>query len=570
MLSSMMEVEDRTMETKRGEETLHSVPLLQRSSGFEARVPRIGISMYQFTLAGFDVSLSLFAFWIAARITGIIWLIEGQRAQYACLFLLSLVLVEFFPSYHLYSYRYIFLPKRHLVYLLKAACWSALTLGMTFGLYSHPLLFRGMGALLLVFAAAIVLLLLSTFYWGHLVHFLKAMGVSFTLAGITAILVHGEQPRVLHDWSTVVTGIAVGIGFFLSARFFLVHVVFSKWLRRHFRRQTLLIGTDADAMRIMNHVVRLDAPFWIAGNVGSRTLDHSETLVRKERLGELRDLPAIVKKEKINEIIVTDETIDKELLISLLDFATSQGLTVWFPPKLLPILSMKLIPDDFCGLPMIRLCSQKNSWLFNKMKYGLDAMISLPATVLLLPLFVLIGVAIKSNSKGPVFYRANAVGKDGKSFKMYKFRSMNVNGGADIHRDYVTRLIKGEIRPETEGGRPLKITKDPRITKVGHFLRKTSMDELPQLLNIIRGEMSLVGPRPCLPYEFEMYKDWHKKRLGVRPGITGLWQVAGRSEVAFEDMVLLDLYYVYNRNLPMDMSVVYATIFAVLAKKGAH
>ena len=116
----------------------------------------------------------------------------------------------------------------------------------------------------------------------------------------------------------------------------------------------------------------------------------------------------------------------------------------------------------------------------------------------------------------------------------------------------------------------MKITKDPRITKVGHFLRKTSMDELPQLLNIIRGEMSLVGPRPCLPYEFEMYKDWHKKRLGVRPGITGLWQVAGRSEVAFEDMVLLDLYYVYNRNLPMDMSVVYATIFAVLAKKGAH
>jgi lipopolysaccharide/colanic/teichoic acid biosynthesis glycosyltransferase len=134
----------------------------------------------------------------------------------------------------------------------------------------------------------------------------------------------------------------------------------------------------------------------------------------------------------------------------------------------------------------------------------------------------------------------------------------------------VTRLIKGEIRPETEGGRPLKVTEDPRITKVGHLLRKTSLDELPQILNVLKGEMSLVGPRPCLPYEFEIYKDWHKKRLGVRPGITGLWQVAGRSEVAFEDMVLLDLYYVYNRNFSLDMNVVYETIFAVLAKKGAH
>jgi lipopolysaccharide/colanic/teichoic acid biosynthesis glycosyltransferase len=231
---------------------------------------------------------------------------------------------------------------------------------------------------------------------------------------------------------------------------------------------------------------------------------------------------------------------------------------------------MKLIPDNFCGLPMIRLCSQKNSWLFGKMKYAVDALITLPATLLLLPFFALTALAIKANSKGPVFYRANAIGKNGNPFTMYKFRSMRVNGGSDIHKNYVTRLIKGEIRPETENGRPLKVTEDPRITKVGHVLRKTSMDELPQILNVLRGEMSLVGPRPCLPYEFEIYKDWHKKRLSVRPGITGLWQVAGRSAVAFEDMVLLDLYYVYNRNFSLDMNVIYETIFAVLAKKGAH
>jgi lipopolysaccharide/colanic/teichoic acid biosynthesis glycosyltransferase len=197
-------------------------------------------------------------------------------------------------------------------------------------------------------------------------------------------------------------------------------------------------------------------------------------------------------------------------------------------------------------------------------------LITLPATLLLLPFFALTALAIKANSKGPVFYRANAIGKNGTPFTMYKFRSMWVDGGSDIHKNYVTRLIKGEIRPDTENGRPLKVTEDPRITRVGHLLRKTSMDELPQLLNVLKGEMSLVGPRPCLPYEFEIYKDWHKKRLSVRPGITGLWQVAGRSAVAFEDMVLLDLYYVYNRNFSLDMNVIYETVFAVLAKKGAH
>jgi exopolysaccharide biosynthesis polyprenyl glycosylphosphotransferase len=566
----MQEVKDRMVEAKTGEEAVHSIPLLKGSDAVGVRAPRIGISVYQFALVGLDLILSLFAFWVAARMTGLVWLIEGQPAQYLCLFILSVVLIAFFLSYHLYSYRYIFVPKAHLIYLFKALCWSVLTLGMILMLYTYPEIFRGWAALLTVSVVAIVLLLLSTFYWRYLINFLKAMGVSFILAGIMAFLIPDEKPDVLYDWSTVVAGVAVGMGFFLCARFFLVHVVFSKWLRRYFRRQALVIGTNEEATRITNHVIRLDAPFWVAGVVGSRTLDHSQTLARKERLGEIKDLPRIVGEQKADDIIVTDENIEKSVLISLLDYAMSEGLTVWFPQKYLPILAMKLIPDNFCGLPMVRLCSQKNSWLFSKVKYAFDALVTLPATALLLPLFAVIALAIKMNSKGPVFYRANAIGKNGQAFTMFKFRSMRVDGGSDIHKDYVTRLIKGEIRPETEGGKPLKVTEDPRITKVGHLLRKTSIDELPQILNVLKGEMSLVGPRPCLPYEFEIYKDWHKKRLSIRPGITGLWQVAGRSEVAFEDMVLLDLYYAYNRSISMDMNILYETVFAVLAKKGAH
>jgi len=557
--------------TPGSEDILHFEPVLKGSDAVRARARGKALSAYQLCLVVFDIIVCLIAFGVGARVTGLVWLIEGRPAEIASLLLLSLVLVVFFPTYYLYSYHHIFLFKKHLVNLFKSFCWSVLTLVMIFTLYTYPELFRGVAALLLMVFVAILLLVLSTFYWRYLVNFLKAVGTSFVFAGIMALLIPDKAPDVLQDWSTVLIGVFLAAGMVLVGRFFLVQVVFNKWMRRHFRRQVLVIGTDEEAKGVTSHVVRLNAPFWVAGFAGSQEVNASEMPGRKRRLGELRDVPEIVGKEKIDEIIVTDESMDKAVLVSLLDYCTSEGLTVWFPPKLLPIIDMKLYTDIFCGLPMIRLCSQKKSGFFNKVKHSLDALITLPATVMLLPLFTVVGLAIKLNSKGPVFYRANAIGKNGNPFTMYKFRSMKVvDNGFDIHKDYVTRLITGEIRPETEGDRPLKVHDDPRITSVGRLLRKTSLDELPQILNVLKGEMSLVGPRPCLPYEFEIYKDWHKKRLSIRPGITGLWQVAGRSEVAFEDMVLLDLYYIYNRNISMDMNIIYETIFAVLGKRGAY
>jgi lipopolysaccharide/colanic/teichoic acid biosynthesis glycosyltransferase len=190
--------------------------------------------------------------------------------------------------------------------------------------------------------------------------------------------------------------------------------------------------------------------------------------------------------------------------------------------------------------------------------------------ILQLPLFLLIALAVKLESPGPVFYRAQAVGKNGKVFTMYKFRSMRVDTGNEIHKDYVTKLIKGEIEDGKDEDKPLKITNDPRVTRVGDILRKLSLNELPQLINVIKGDMSLVGPRPCLPYEFEVYQDWYKRRVSVRAGISGLWQVTGRSEVSFEDMILLDLYYIYNRSLMLDFNILFETIFVVLGKKGAY
>jgi undecaprenyl-phosphate galactose phosphotransferase len=290
----------------------------------------------------------------------------------------------------------------------------------------------------------------------------------------------------------------------------------------------------------------------------------------KKRLGDVINLPQIMEDNRVDEVIVTDETIDKKTLIAIVDYCAARRINVWFPPNCMPVISVKLYIDHFCGIPMIRLGSQKNTWLFSKIKYGLDALATLPIFLLQLPIFLAIAAAIKLTSKGPVFYRATAIGKNGQPFTMFKFRSMRQDSDHTVHKQYVTRMIKGELTSDGDSKKVLKITDDDRVTSIGRIIRRYSLDELPQLINVLKGDMSLIGPRPCLPYEYEAYDDWHKKRTAIRPGISGLWQVTGRSEVSFEDMLLLDLYYVYNRSVVLDMSILFETLFVVLQKKGAY
>jgi undecaprenyl-phosphate galactose phosphotransferase len=410
----------------------------------------------------------------------------------------------------------------------------------------------------------------SRFLGDQLLNVIKAAGVSFLAIGIIDLLNMGETPVFMGHWHVIPIGFCLTAAIILLSRSVLVHVVFNDWLRRRFRRQVAIVGSDEEAKKITKHILDYNAPFWVSGFVAPELAPGFEMPGNKYRLGELKELPGIVEQQRIDEIIVTDQTIDKRVLISLLDYCTSEGLSVWFPPQLMPIIDLKLYIDNFCGLPMIRLGSQKNTFIFNKIKHALDALVVLPALVLLLPVFLVIGLAIKLNSPGPVFFKTKMMGKNGKPFTMFKFRSMKPDTSAEPHKQYVSKLINGHIHENSGKGGVFKLTEDHRITSVGRLLRKFSIDELPQLINVLKGEMSLVGPRPCLPYEYEMYKDWHKKRLSVRPGISGVWQVAGRSAVAFEDMVLLDLYYIYNRSLSLDVSILYETAFVVLEKKGAY
>jgi len=206
-------------------------------------------------------------------------------------------------------------------------------------------------------------------------------------------------------------------------------------------------------------------------------------------------------------------------------------------------------------------------------KRSIDIVGSLLALTFGLPLFVAIAVAIKLTSKGPVLFRQQRLGQYGKQFHFLKFRSMYVDNDESIHRDFVTRFIVNAngCNQAPEGQSPYKLTADPRVTCAGRFLRKTSLDELPQFLNVLKGDMSLVGPRPPLPYEVECYHVWHRTRLlAAKPGITGLWQVSGRSRVKFDDMVRMDLRYAKSWSLWLDLKILLQTPHAVFSGNGAH
>jgi len=202
------------------------------------------------------------------------------------------------------------------------------------------------------------------------------------------------------------------------------------------------------------------------------------------------------------------------------------------------------------------------------LKRAVDVSGSLAALVLLAPVFAVVAALIKLTSQGPVFFRQMRVGQSGRRFTLLKFRSMSIDSDPRIHEEFVTRFID---RKHPEPGGLFKIPNDPRVTPLGRMLRKASLDELPQFLNVLRGDMSLVGPRPPIPYELEKYSLWHLRRIqDAKPGITGAWQVDGRSRTTFDEMVRMDLRYIRDQSFWLDLKILLKTPFAVLSGEGAH
>jgi lipopolysaccharide/colanic/teichoic acid biosynthesis glycosyltransferase len=212
--------------------------------------------------------------------------------------------------------------------------------------------------------------------------------------------------------------------------------------------------------------------------------------------------------------------------------------------------------------------------LYEPLKRVLDLGVAGATLVALAPLLALAAAAIKLTSPGPVLYRGTVIGRWGRPFTYYKLRTMVVDGDDSAHRHFIEAYVTGdgaqENRARPASDIPYKLVNDPRITPVGRILRKTSLDEVAQLINVIRGEMSIVGPRPPVPYEYRLYADSHKQRLTVLPGITGLAQVRARSRASFEEMVAIDLEYIGQRSLWADLAIMARTVVVVLCGRGAH
>ncbi len=285
-------------------------------------------------------------------------------------------------------------------------------------------------------------------------------------------------------------------------------------------------------------------------------------------------MPKLIRELEIQEVIITDDKIPSERLFEImLEIGRKQRVEFRFAPSLFNVLPQKTSVEQIGVLPMVRLFREPLSDAEKFVKRLSDIVISAVALIVLSPLFILIFLLIKLDSRGSVLFRQERVGMDGRIFLCYKFRTMQANADERIHREAYRKNIEGNREANAGNDKnPVfgKVKNDPRITGVGKFLRRTSLDELPQFLNVLKGDMSVVGARPPIPYEVEEYDVRHRKRLDMKPGITGLWQVSGRNRLAFEEMVRIDLFYIENWSLWLDLKIILLTLPAVLRGDGAR
>jgi undecaprenyl-phosphate galactose phosphotransferase len=280
-------------------------------------------------------------------------------------------------------------------------------------------------------------------------------------------------------------------------------------------------------------------------------------------LGKISDLPQLVELYNVKDILVASDTRCDNRLHEIIDQCKEANKTVHIVSELYNIAKQKIQIEEIGKVSAFRYVPPQpgSKFIYPFIKRVIDIVVAFTVIVGLFPLWLTIALLIKMTSSGPVFYKPKVIGKNSQLFSMYKFRSMQVNVSTKLHQDKVIKMIR-------DNEATTKIVKDPRITALGRILRKLSIDEFPQLINVLRGEMSLVGPRPCLPYEFEAMKEWQKQRCAITPGMTGLWQIKGRDEVLFNQQVILDLYYKEHRSIWMDLQILFGTIPVVIFGRG--
>jgi exopolysaccharide biosynthesis polyprenyl glycosylphosphotransferase len=278
-------------------------------------------------------------------------------------------------------------------------------------------------------------------------------------------------------------------------------------------------------------------------------------------VGRLEDLPDVIEQYRVTRVIIAFSRARHHQILNVVRTCADHRVRVNIVPRLFEILSSQTSMDDVEGIPLLDVAQVELSWFNMLVKRGFDLAVGGLATALALPLIGVLALAVKLDSPGPVFFRQERMGRGGHVFRIFKLRSMYLDAEA----------WRSELDELNEYSGPMfKMKRDPRVTRVGRFIRKWSFDELPQLFNVVKGDMSLVGPRPLWVEEARQCRGWTKKRLDITPGITGLWQVTGRNDIPFDEMVKLDYMYVTGWSIGWDIKILLETIPAVFGRRGAY
>ncbi|MFQ5614664.1 MAG: sugar transferase, partial [Anaerolineae bacterium] len=349
----------------------------------------------------------------------------------------------------------------------------------------------------------------------------------------------------------------------IAARFWLRRLVYALRRRGYFLSPALLVGGNGEA-RLLAH--QLSA--WPTSGLNllglvADNLPPGQRVVRNlYALGKLQDLPGLVQRYGVEELILASSALSRETMLDIFRrYGFTPGMNIRFSSGLFEIMTTGVHVRQLAQTSLIGVNQVRLTGLERGLKTGLDLVLTVAGLFCLAPLLLLIGLLIRLDSSGPIFHRRRVVGVGGREFDAFKFRTMYLDG---------ERLLAGRPDLQAELARNHKLKDDPRVTRVGRILRRSSLDELPQLFNVLLGQMSLVGPRMISPPELADYGQWEMNLLTVKPGLTGLWQVSGRSDLAYEDRVRLDMHYIRNHSLWLDLYILWRTLPAVIKGRGAY
>ncbi len=431
--------------------------------------------------------------------------------------------------------------------------------------YDAPLL--AYWPFILLFAAGIPLLLyFSGSYrdwrgrtWlDHVSHILNASAKAVLIVLALAFVF---RPLVYSRLLLLEAGAVIAVLLSLDRAFFMALL---NYLRQHGVgvRRIIIVGAGEVGRRVMRTVVaRPDLGYEIVGYVDDNPDKGGSDIGTIHGMGSIDELAQCIDLEHVDEVIITLPWTHHRRILSVLRECERRNVVARIVPDFFQLSLRQVQVSDLGGVPLISVQEIAFSRTARLFKRVVDILGSLVALIVAAPLLAIIAIAIKLDSPGPVLFRQERVGYNDRRFYILKFRSMRKGAEEEIE----------QLRELNEADGPIfKMRDDPRLTRVGKILRRTSLDEWPQFINVLRGEMSLVGPRPPIPAEVEQYQAWHKKRLSAPQGLTGLWQVSGRSRLAFDEMVLLDIYYIEHWSPWLDFSIILRTIPTAFRGEGAY